>query len=922
MESSESALGEFFSECDEILQRFSATLAKVEKDSTVDSEIIGALYRDTHTLKGSAQLFGFRLIGQIAHAMETALDPIRRLKIQIPSTLIDGLFKAIDLIERIVRDSAGKNKESIEIFEPEATIVVPKLLEAVSGIFGGEFKTSNEKHSPLAAKNLIIVELQSKAERFESAKGPSSVQSSQPGANIVAMEKTIKQDVSASVQEITPLMPESEKGKDVAEVGAEASTTVRINVSLLDKLMNLVGEMVLVRNQMLQYGQKHDSLEFLNLSQRLDVVTSDLQGEVMKTRMQPIGTILTKFQRLVRDLGKDLDKQIELTLVGTETELDKTLLEAIKDPLTHIIRNSCDHGLESTEERVNAGKSATGHIRVRSFHEGGHVIIEVGDDGRGLNVKRILEKAIEKRIIAQEQVTKLSDAEIGALIFAPGFSTAEKVTSVSGRGVGMDVVKTNIEKIGGQVELLNTQGKGMAVRLQIPLTLAIVPALIVRASGEQFAIPQVKLAELVRVEKDGTGPKIEILQGKPVFRLRGQLLSLIDLRELLAMGGGPTTVEDSDGVNIVVLSGDGESFGLIVDEIRDTADIVVKPLPNFIKKLQIFSGATIMGDGSVSLILDTMGLALRGNLYLKSVRRDQFHDSAGTTKLQNLTNESQDFLFFRLHSSESYCLPLCLVQRLEEFPLSEVQYSGQQRMVKYRGSILPIISLNEFFGLGNENRTVDSFRGSREAISLIVVQRNSRLLGIQVNEVVDILNVSNSIEEIVKETKGILGSVIVDKNVATVIDVFAVVDAVAGAPEKPISKVTKNRDAALKKRTRVLFAEDTVFFVKQVRKLLERDGFEVVHAADGEQAWHILASSKPGEYGMVLSDIEMPKMTGFELAEKVRADSRFSALPMIALTTKFREVDREKGRDVGFTKYLEKLRSDELLTALHEILGE
>ncbi len=948
MGSTESALAEFFSECDEILQRFSSTLSVAEKDGSADIDTIGSLYRDMHTLKGSAQLFGFKLIAQVAHAMEASLEPIRRLKLQIPVQLIDALFNSIDLIERIVRESSSEQKEAGDRFDEEVKRVVPLLLSAASEHFGGELTPTSDKLSDLQEDRILAnnpktitlnVDINSKhlvqdvvhPVLLESRQSPDAPALGSPkvGQTLSSDKKTMSQTVFNSIEQVTK-DPQRESTES-----SEANSTVRINVGLLDKLMNLVGEMVLVRNQMLQYGQKHDALEFLNLSQRLDIITSELQGDVMKTRMQPIGSILSKFQRLIRDLSKDLGKQIELVLLGTETELDKTLLEAIKDPLTHIIRNSCDHGLETTEERLNAGKPAVGHVQVRAFHEGGHVIIEVSDDGRGLNLKRILEKALEKKIMTPEQGAKLTKLEVCHLIFAPGFSTAENVTSVSGRGVGMDVVKTNIEKIGGHVELHNDEGRGMTVRLRIPLTLAIVPALIVRAGGEQFSIPQVKLAELVRVEKEGPGPKIEMLQGKPVFRLRGDLLSLVDLREVLELdkeAAHESRAIKSESVNIAVLNGDGEAFGLIVDEIRDVADIVVKPLTNFLKTLQVYSGATIMGDGSVSLILDVTGLAQKSHLFQKAIRRDFAADSSLGAKALQINQDVQDFLFFKLSSPETYCIPLCLVHRLEEFNGSEVQRSGTQRMVKYRQSILPIISLNDFFGLSNAPGSAsnkveqDSSKAGHvsEAISVIVVQRKARLFGVQVSEVVDIMSVTGSIEDSVKETNGILGSIIVGKDVATVVDVFEVLDTVAGASESKSSaqagsKAANRADAV--KNSHILFAEDTVFFMKQVRKILEASGYTVTHAADGEQAWQMLSSSKPGDYQLVLSDIEMPKMTGFELAAKIRADSRFEKTPLIALTTKVRDVDLEKGREVGFTRYLEKLRSDELLEALREILG-
>lgn len=971
MDATQAAMAEFFSECDEILGRFSAKLSETESIGRVDSDTTGSLYRDMHTLKGTAQLFGFKLFSQVAHAIEASLEPIRTHHLQIPARLMDALFDAVGLLDRILKDSVKEGREVAKGVEDEAINLVARLMDSILSDLGGDLEpwpdrwlTLDEdkvpgESSPHFQQALEEPRAQVAGEFSQevSKDQPSSeleVQTThQVGvplnsdrvtrgeimeAGSAATEKNTEKSPTKEPKGVAPSPKEAPAkeavSREAGEGGGEASSTVRINVGLLDKLMNLVGEMVLVRNQMLQYGQKHSVLEFLNLSQRLDVVTTELQGDVMKTRMQPIGSVLAKFTRLVRDLSKDLGKQIEFIVQGADTELDKTLLEAIKDPLTHIIRNCCDHGLELPDVRVKAGKKPQGRVHVRAFHEGGHVIIEISDDGKGLSLKRIGEKALEKKLLSAEELSKLSEREVAALIFAPGFSTAEKITSVSGRGVGMDVVKTNLEKIGGQVELQSEEGKGMQVRLKIPLTLAIVPALIIRAAGENFAIPQLKLAELVRVERDGNGPKIELHHGKPVFRLRGQLLSIVRLSEVLGVQDPKNNFLKQDWVNIVVLNGENETFGLIVDEIRDTADIVVKPLSAFLKKLQIYSGATIMGDGSISLILDVTGLAQKCHLFRKPGRREFVADSKGGLDGRVMNQDVQDYLFFRLNSKESYCLPLCLVNRLEEFPASEVSRSGLQRIVKYRGSILPILSMNDFFKFPEPEK-----RARENSVSLIVIEKNNRHYGIEVNSVVDIASVRGAIEEPVKETRGVLGSVIVDKEIATVIDVYAILDILTeGATVKLVSsqagrgevRSAEGASAVAVSATRplpgsrghVLFAEDTVFFVKQVKKVLEAQGFRVTHAENGQVALDLLLASKPGDFQFILSDIEMPKLTGFELAARVREDERFSQIPMIALTTRFREVDQEKGMQAGFNRYLEKLKSDELIVAIQDLLKE
>src|SRR5271165_3795881 len=394
-----------------------------------------------------------------------------------------------------------------------------------------------------------------------------------------------------------------------------APETIRVGVNVLDKLMTLVGELVLARNQLLQISNTVEDASLQAVSQRMNLIATELQEQVMKTRMQPIGNIWGQFPRTVRDVALGCGKEVGIEMEGKETELDKTIIEAIKDPLTHLVRSSVDHGIELPEARVKAGKARVGRLILRAFHEGGQVNIEISDDGAGLSSDRIRKKAIERGVITAEQAARMTEREIFNLIFLPGFSTAEKVTNVSGRGVGMDVVKTNVEKIGGTVDVQSTLGRGTTVRVKIPLTLAIIPALVVTCGGDRYAIPQVSLLELVRVESDQAGKGIELVHGAPVYRLRGQLLPLVYLsRELKLATDARPPAEREGAVNIVVLQADGRQFGLVVDEINDTEEIVVKPLRKQLKTVKVFAGSSIMGDGRVALILDVLGLAQRAGV--------------------------------------------------------------------------------------------------------------------------------------------------------------------------------------------------------------------------------------------------------------------------------------------------------------------
>jgi two-component system chemotaxis sensor kinase CheA len=877
----EGAMGEFFAECEEILQRVTSVLTKLESQK-ISSDVIDSLYRDVHTLKGSSQLFGFHRIGIISHAIEASLEPVRRKKVQLDRNFVDQVFKSLDLISRILKNPK-LDLENDPALHEELLLILPKLIETSNKRFSAEFELG---HSLVPSLDLNKTQIESlatpvKKEVQLAPSGPSSYEISE------ATDPLHKRVIS------------------VDEPSVESST-IRVHVGLLDKLMNLVSEMVLARNQVLQYARSSDDNEFISLTQRLDLVTSELQDNVMRTRMQPVGAVFGKFNRVVRDLSRELGKNIELVVEGAETELDKSLIEAIKDPLTHIVRNSCDHGIESLDERVKKGKTPNGVITLKAFQEGGHVIIEIRDNGRGLDPKKILTKALEKRIISSEKADSLSTLEIQQLIFAPGFSTADHVSSVSGRGVGMDIVRTNIEKVGGLIDLSSQVGEGTKIKLLIPLTLAIVPAMIIRSGKDYFAISQVKLQELLRVDMEENKKAIEKLQGQYVYRLRGELLPLVDLSGIL--NPIKKNKEIKSIFNIVVLKTDDHIYGLIVDEIIDTADIVVKPLPQFLKKINSFSGATIMGDGNVALILDTQGLAELSGAHRLGQSKETDSKILPTSKFQ--IDNTSEYLFLKLSTPGYFALPLILVHRLEEFDQKEVEISGVEKMVKYRGSLLPLIYLNNYLGhKENSNQVTES------KLSVVVVSKHSRYFGLVVNEIVDILTSDREVTQNLREVKGIMGTVIFnDKQVVTILDALSIIDDVIGIP-------VSSRKKKKLSNTRVLFAEDTVFFARQVIKLLESIGVEVDHAENGLLAWEKLKKADSNHYGLIVSDIEMPSMNGYEFAKSVKTDPKFKSIPMIALTTRFNEMDQKRGMDSGFNKYLEKLKSDELLDALYDLLG-
>ncbi|MGB7326505.1 MAG: chemotaxis protein CheW, partial [Rubripirellula sp.] len=566
------------------------------------------------------------------------------------------------------------------------------------------------------------------------------------------------QSISANTPATSTRKPTSNKPSSSQEVSA-AESTIRVDVALLDKLMTCVGELVLARNQILQFANGNTDLH--RTSQRLNLITSELQESVMKTRMQPIGNVWSKFPRLVRDLAGICEKQVRIEMEGKETELDKTIIEAIKDPLTHLVRNTVDHGIERPEVRTQVGKQAEGCLTLRAYHEGGQVIIEICDDGAGINAERVKAKALEKGLMTQEQLAKMSDRDAGNLIFLPGFSTAEKVSNVSGRGVGMDVVKTNIEKIGGTVDLQSQQGKGTTIKIKIPLTLAIIPALIVTCNNDRYAIPQVNLLELLRLDGDQVANSIEWIQSAPVYRLRGRLLPLVYLREQLKV----VTETDIDALNIVVLRADDRHFGLVVDRINDSEEIVVKPLSSQLKGVSVYSGTTIMGDGQVALILDVMGLAHSSGV-ITDAGKTQIQDN--NDKTQSLNSDRHSLLVAGVGIANRFAIELEQVTRLEKIDTSTIEYTDNREVVQYRGEIMSLVRLGDLMGVPSSRDQSDPF------IDVIVYNDSERSVGIVVDRIIDIVEQKIEIDKS-SHSSGRAISTVIQGQVTTLVDLPALI---------------------------------------------------------------------------------------------------------------------------------------------------
>jgi len=738
----------------EIIKEFLAEsyegLEQVDQDLVVlesvpgNREVLDRVFRTIHTIKGTCSFLDFPKLEWLSHAGENLLSRLRDGSLRANKENIEALLELADAQREILASIEGAGSEGL-----------------------GEYGTLADRLNDLAD-----------ADSGEGEQGAEPAAPASPAAPPVAPAalEAAKATVGATTTSTTASTSSSSAGSKRQAAPRSASpepqiaeSSVRVDVTLLDQLMNLVGELVLARNRVLEFGPVHDNRSYNTTIQQLNHITSELQGGVMKTRMQPIGDVWKKFPRLVRDLTRAFGKKAQLEMVGAETELDRSLLQAIRDPLTHVIRNAVDHGVEMPEDRVASGKPEQGTVMLKAYHQGGQVIIEVVDDGAGMNVAKVRERAVSRGLAPPEVVSAMSDREVSNLIFLPGFSTAEKVTAVSGRGVGMDVVKTNIEKVGGSIDFQNRPGNGTTMRFRIPLTLAIVPALFIWAMGELYAIPQTSLLELVRTRSGGGGEGIEFIHGTPVFRLRGRLLPVVFLnRELELDSRRPEEIAAEGQFNIVVLRTENQDIGLVVDEIQNTGEIVVKPLGSSLEDLGVFAGATITGSGQVALILDVARLAERAGVVADT---PEVRSPTSTTERGGIEEQSEEMLLLRGRDAGRMALPLSKLERLEEFGQDEVQMTGDRMVVKYRGGVLPLIEVSDLL---EERRDAPRDRQgsgvSALGIQAVICASGDHEVGLVTDRVLDIVRVSTA--SVAGSTRtGVLGTIVINDAITELLDV-------------------------------------------------------------------------------------------------------------------------------------------------------
>jgi len=878
-------LTEFLTETNESLEVIDTELVRFEREPN-NAQILDNVFRLVHTIKGTCGFLGLPRLEMLAHAGETLMGCYRD-GAPVSDDGVSTILQSIDKIKEILEELENSQQEP----EGNDEELINELL-----VLAGVVEDKN-KPKQQAATEQVEEESEVKEEKKPTGGGTLGRELKPGEVSLDDLEAAFLNaegpDLSEpKVPEKTPDAPKSKAKKE----NSLANQTIRVNVQTIETLMTMVSELVLTRNQLLEISRRHEDSEFNTPLQRLSNVTAELQEGVMQTRMQPIGNAWNKLPRIVRDLSVDLGKPIDLDMVGAETELDRQVLELIRDPLTHMVRNSADHGIEMPDERKKAGKNKAGTIRLSAFHEGGHIIISIADDGKGLNTKKLKEKLLSLGLATDSEIGAMSDSQIHKFIFHPGFSTAEKVTSVSGRGVGMDVVRTNIELIGGAIDLKSVEGKGTTVTIKIPLTLAIIPALIVETAGARFAIPQLAVSELVRVNQSGEN-RIEKIKDAEVLRLRNSLLPIVRLTNLLGVENiNPDKKRISNSTFVVVAQVGTRSFGIIVDEVFHTEEIVVKPMSAMLKEVSMFSGNTIMGDGSVIMIVDPNGIAQAIGTALDSAASNEQKQEKANKK----NSDEISLLIFEAGSSDPKAVPLSLVTRLEEFDVSTIETSGERHMVQYRGRLMPLVYVNE-----------KSKNNSSGRLPLLVFAEGERVMGLVVDKIIDI--VEGKLELQVDSTcEGFLGSAIISEKATEVLDVgYYLPLAFADWFER--------KEQVGPRARKLLYAEDSPFFRNMIVPVLIGAGYDVTAVEDGIEAYDLV---KEGNiYDIVVTDIEMPNMDGFTLTRCLNEDKNANSWPVIALSAFVGEASKKRAEQLGMFDFVAKFDRKGLLDALKRTEG-
>jgi two-component system, chemotaxis family, sensor kinase CheA len=929
-------LSEFLTETNESIDEVDVELVQLEQDPN-NPELLANIFRLVHTIKGTCGFLGLPRLEKVAHSGENILGKIRDGVMEVSPEIVTLILEALDQIKVLLAELEANQ------VEPEGNDL--ELIQRLDAAADGEpvgAAVAEAAPEPAAEPERELksgeVSLEELERVFNETAGPIG-----GDADDTATAEVTPEPEPEPAPVVAEKIPEpakavaAEDGKQKTPESSVANSTIRVNVDLLENLMTTVSELVLTRNQLMQLlrVQGNQDSDFAVPLQRLSHVTTDLQEAVMKTRMQPIGNAWAKLPRIIRDLAKDMSKKINLEMIGAETELDRQVLELIKDPLTHMIRNSADHGLEDTPGRIAAGKSETGRVILEAFHEGGHIIVQIRDDGAGINIDRVKEKVLSNGLATEAELEGMTDQQIVRFIFKAGFSTAEKVTSVSGRGVGMDVVRTNIEKIGGTVDVSSVTGKGSTFTIKIPLTLAIVSALIVGCGGERFAMPQISVVELVRASGDSEH-RIEKLNDTSVLRLRNRLLPLVNLREILdlervavdfeyggednsstapkvAQSTGPELVtEDGEEVQaaadqkrdeesfIMVSQVGAYQFGIIVDRVFDTEEIVVKPVSPLLRDIVMFSGNTILGDGSVIMILDPNGIATK----IGDTSMADDDDEAEAVASGKASNDNTALLIFRAGNTEPKAVPLALVDRLEDFEVKNVEESNGQMVVQYRGRLMPLINVEGAVGVKESGRQ-----------PVLVFTDQDRSMGLIVDDIVDIVE-SNLSLELESPDVGFIGSAIVSEQATGVLDVPHYLKKAYG---DWFGRRSNSSSEVSAKPMDILMLAENQFLRNLMSSYLNGIGFNVTEASSLTEASALKEAGM--KYDAVMVDISLD-MAGIEVPHVLTEDGNWTDTLFVALTSEASADEIDRAAVSGYSHCVEKGDREAMRDVLSDSLSQ
>jgi len=974
---------DYLAECREHLSGIESDLMAMENDgAAVDLERVNRVFRAAHSIKGGAGFFNFTRIRDLAHKAENVLDLIRSQRMAASPQVVDALLQAFDKLRGMIDNPAvseqtdiaecvrGLELVTVSGLPPEDKPSVSRTITISAGgknarVSLSEFDFDSARRG---GQKIYLIEYDLVHDVQRQGKNPlvllkdllrygtvlaSAFHLERAGTleeettNVLPLDilfaSRVDTDLIGTVAAVPdeqiwkvdrdgmchvvsqaveaghadqPAQPVPEEApatgvapgagtesktarEEVAPVSTAADSTVRLNVGVLDSLMNLAGELVLCRNQLGEAVTRGDAASIQAASQAISMVTSEVQQAVMRTRMQPVANLFQKFTRFVRDTARKLGKDVHLVIEANEVELDKTIVEGLSDPLSHMVRNAVDHGIELKAARENAGKPAAGTVFLRAWHEAGLVVIEVADDGRGLDPEKLASSAVAKGLLTPDAVAVMGEAEKMDLILLPGFSTAERVTDLSGRGVGMDVVKTNLDQLGGKLEIHSVKGRGTAFRIRLPLTLAIIPSLLISVGEERVAVPLVNVQNLIRVG-DGSANRIERVGTSPVLVLRDTLVPLVDLRRVMDMEEAQATAAEAR--NVVLVSGGGHQYGLLAERLHDTIEIVVKPLGQRLQHLRQYAGATILGDGCVALILDVGGVAAAAGL-----ARENCAAQSGDATV-SAADDFHHLLLVQNSAEETCALPLHLVERVEKIAPEQVEFVGGRRSMQYRKRNLPLMTLADA-------AKVQELALGKDLV-VVVFEMSGRNVGLLASLPVDVIETKLEIDGFTLRQPGVMGSAILRGRTTLILDPFELAEASVPGLEPE----GKQEQAAAAAGIKILYAEDSAFFREHTGRVLSEAGYTVLAAADGQEAWEIVGR-QGHEIQLVLTDVEMPRLDGLQLTQRIRGDRRVAHLPVVMLTSLAGEDDIKRGQEAGATAYCIKLDRDRVLGTIREALA-